>query len=267
MNETDQMLMTVRDCRWIDLYTDRGGLTLEQERRLEEMRQRRTNGEPLQYILGEAPFYGRMFAVDPRVLVPRPETELLIDEALRCLASLTAERIPIVWDLGTGSGNIAVTLASECPSAEITGVDISAEALDVARMNIERHGVRDRVALICRDMAAWLRDQPSDSCDLIVSNPPYISTPRLSGLPQDVQQEPRCALDGGVDGLDYYRHIFDETSRVITPGGWVVVEIGDDQGAAVIGMLNRAIPGQWRAWVHKDFSCADRVLVAQLQAD
>ena len=192
---------------------------------------RRALGEPLAYLLGEKEFHGRAFAVTPDVLVPRPETELLVDLALERMRAL--ER-PRVLDLGTGSGCIAVTLALECPAAQVMATDASAAALAIARRNAERLGAA--VAFVPGD---WYDALPVDATfDLIVSNPPYVAAgdPHLA----DLRFEPMRALTDGQDGLACLEAIAAGARRRLAPRGWLLVEHGYDQAAAVAALFARS---------------------------
>ena len=189
-----------------------------------ELARRRACGEPLAYLLGEKEFYGRSFVVSPDVLVPRPETELLVDLALARMR--TVER-PRVLDLGTGSGCIAVTLALECPGARVTATDASAAALAVARRNAER-----QEADVEFHLGDWYGALPADSVfDMIVANPPYVAPgdPHLA----DLRFEPLRALTDGRDGLACLEAIIAAAAARLAPRGWLVVEHGYDQSAAV----------------------------------
>lgn len=185
---------------------------------------RRALGEPLAYLLGEKEFYGRAFAVTPDVLVPRPETELLVDLALERMRAV--ER-PRVLDLGTGSGCIAVTLALECPAAEVTATDACADALAIARRNAERLG-----AAVAFHSGDWYGALPPDAkFDVIISNPPYVAAgdPHLA----DLRFEPAKALTAGRDGLSCLDAIAAGAGHRLAPHGWLLVEHGYDQAAAV----------------------------------
>jgi release factor glutamine methyltransferase len=191
---------------------------------LREMVKRRASGEPLQYVLGVASFYGLDFAVDKRVLVPRPETELLVDYVVKNGAAAKN-----IVDLGTGSGAIAVSLANKLAAASIVAVDASAEALEVARANAAAHGVQ--IQFFHGDLFAPLL--PEARFDWIVSNPPYIPSGEIATLAREIREhEPRAALDGGADGLDIIRRIAAEAKTRLTEGGRVAVELGAGQGSA-----------------------------------
>lgn len=197
--------------------------------RFKELIRRRVAGWPVAYLIGSRGFYLLDFEVTPAVLIPRPETEILVAEALTALRPLAA---PAVLDLGTGSGCIAVSIAHQKKDARVTAVDISPDALAVATRNATRHGVADRVSFLHGDLFAPL---PADAAfDLIVSNPPYVAHHEFAGLPPEVRDhEPRIALDGGADGLDFYRRIAAHAGRFLKSGGRLMLEIGSTQEADV----------------------------------
>jgi release factor glutamine methyltransferase len=193
--------------------------------RFKDLIQRRVAGAPVAYLVGVRDFYLLPFEVTPAVLVPRPETETLVAEALAALKPLTA---PAVLDLGTGSGCIAVSVAHQKKDARVTAVDVSADALEVAKRNAARHGVAGRVEFLHGDLFAPLPD--GATFDLVVSNPPYIAHHEFPTLPPDVRDhEPRTALDGGPDGLDFYRRIAAGVGPFLKPGGRLLLEIGAAQ--------------------------------------
>jgi release factor glutamine methyltransferase len=227
MTEDEIILTHILKCRPIDLAVNKPALTPVQQEQFEDYRLRRKNGEPLQYILGTCNFMGLELAVNPSVLVPRPETEQLVDTALKHFKGGRA------LDLGTGSGNIAIALAKFVPQSKIVSIDISAEALDLAIANARRHQVEGQIQFIYDDLLVLLRPIKGDLYDLIISNPPYIPTSQLSGLPRDVQNEPAMALDGGADGLDFYRIIIKYTPHLLRIGACLMMEFGDGQSEAV----------------------------------
>jgi release factor glutamine methyltransferase len=183
---------------------------------------RREHREPTAYIVGSREFWGRPFLVTSAVLIPRPETEFIIQEALPLLRGVATPRIA---DVGTGSGILAVTLAAEVPAADVTATDLSTDALAVARQNAERHGVGPRVACI---HTSYLDDVPG-SFDLIVANPPYVRDTDKSALARDVRHEPDVALFGGPDGLRDVAGVLDAAVEKLTSGGWFVMEFGYGQ--------------------------------------
>lgn len=219
-------------------------LPADRRARLEQLLARRAAGEPLAYLVGSADFHGLEFAVSPAVLIPRPDTEVLLGLALERARLLAAPRIV---DLGTGSGIVAVTLAHLCPAAEVVAVDLSGAALDVARANAGRHGAA--VNFLCGD---WYAPLGAARFDLIVANPPYITEDdphlRQNGLPF----EPRRALTDGVaggDGLACIRQIVAGAPAHLRPDGWLFIEHGYDQAAPVRALLAAAGfsgIGSWR---------------------
>lgn len=231
------------------LGVDRVGLYLRYDQPLNatELRDfrarvaRRARREPLAYILGEAEFWSLAFAVTPAVLIPRPDTEVLVEEAL----ARGGEQARVL-DVGTGSGAIAVSLAVERSAWRVTALDLSAAALQIAQTNARRHGVADRLRILQGDLARL----PDEQFDLIVANPPYIPSGDLPGLMADVRDfEPHLALDGGPDGLAAYRALAAQAPRRLHPGGRLLVEIGQGQeqavgelfaGAGLQGLFTRA---------------------------
>ncbi len=211
--------------------------------------ERRANGEPLAYIVGEAEFRGRLFQVSPAVLVPRPETELLVELALARLSGKAPAR---VLDLGTGSGIVAVSLALECPTAEVVAVDLSPAALTVARNNAGRLGAAVRYV-----DSDWYAALAGERFDLIVANPPYIAAddPHLSG--DGLPCEPQMALTDGGDGLNCIRVIVAGAAAHLTAGGWLLFEHGYDQGAASRNLL--AAAGFQEPFTQPDLAGNDRV--------
>lgn len=208
---------------------------------------RKADGEPVQYIIGEQEFYGLPFTVTPDVLIPRPETELLVEQVARLGAGLWPEERnatgPTVADIGTGSGAIAVSLAVQRPSWRLTASDLSAAALGVARINAARHGVADRIAWVEGDLLEpWLRN--GQRLDAVVSNPPYIPLTEEASLQKEVRLfEPHLALFGGSDGLAPYRRMAEQIGRLPAPPQLVGVEVGQGQAPEVGRLL-----GQAAAW-------------------
>lgn len=223
---------------------------------------RATSGEPLAYLTGLREFFGLDFFVDAHVLIPRPETELLVDLALRSplLTRAKENSEPIrILDVGTGSGCIAVTLAVCLPSAHVTAVEVSPEALAVARRNAERHKVAYRVTLLQSNLlSAVTRSDQLSAFELLCANLPYIPSDELRQL-LVAKHEPHVALDGGPDGLEVIRRFLLEAPRVVAPHGRVLLEIGATQGAAVSDLARAAFP-QGIVEVHKDLAGLDRVV-------
>jgi release factor glutamine methyltransferase len=227
--EAQILLAHALGCKKIDLYVRHEEEPADDRRAaFREMIKKRAEGMPVAYLVGHREFYSLEFAVNPAVLIPRPETETLVMEALRRLKPLDSPR---VLDLGTGSGAIAVAIAKHQKGAKVTAVDVSAIALTVAASNAQRHGVADRITFLQGDLFNPVAGQ---TFDLVVSNPPYIADAEFAALDVGVRDfEPRSALAGGPDGLDFYRRIAAGVANLLAPGGAVLVEIGAAQEAAV----------------------------------
>lgn len=222
-----------------------------QHQRAEDLLRRRAAREPLQYLLGSQEFCGRAFTVTPAVLIPRPETELLVEETARRL--VTTPR-PLIADVGTGSGCIAVSLALNLPQAEIYGIDCSRAALQVAHENLMRHGVADRVTLMKGDLLEPLETVSAQGrVTAILSNPPYIPEDELDRLQPEVRRfEPRLALAGGPDGLTIHRRLISGALRYLAPSGILAMEVGAGSAPACVDLVRaqggyrtiRTIPDQ-----------------------
>ncbi|WP_248931057.1 peptide chain release factor N(5)-glutamine methyltransferase [Paenibacillus hamazuiensis] len=212
----------------------------EREAAWREMLRRKAAGEPVQYIIGEQEFYGLPFEVTPAVLIPRPETELLVEAVVRAGRGLWPDGAPLVADIGTGSGAIAVTAAVQCPSWSFAGSDISAAALEVARRNAARHGVTARINFVQGDLLMPFIERRV-ALDAVVSNPPYIAADELPGLQPEVRlHEPVTALVGGVDGLDPYRRLTEQLPQLPRMPRLVAFEYGQGQAPAIADMLGKA---------------------------
>ena len=223
------------------LHCDRAGLIvrLREEEPAEfpaafaPLVQRRSLREPMAYIVGEREFWGRRFEVMPGVLIPRPETELIVEEAL----DLFRDTPPgVIIDVGTGSGCLAVSLAAEFPDARVVATDISMEALAIARRNAAANGLEERIDFRLAD----LLDSVADRADLIVSNPPYVASGDAPGLVPEVREhEPHVALFAGDDGLHVYRRLLPSAKPRLRTGGRLILEVGYDQDDAVIDIASR----------------------------
>ncbi len=234
-------------------------VTDEERDALRELVRRRAAHEPIAYLLGERGFWTLDLRVDPRVLVPRPETERIVELTLEAVG-VHREHPWRVVDVGTGSGAIALAIASELPAATVLGSDTSAGALEVAADNAERCGLRDRVRLVRDDLLGALVRKRAQ-VDIVVSNPPYIATTEHGIMDRDVlEHEPHEALFAGHDGLDVIRRLLPQAQKVLVPGGLLLVEFGAAQGEAV-----RALAAQHfeRVRIAKDLAGHDRVLVAR----
>ena len=221
----------------------------------EELLARRLGGEPLAYIVGAREFYSLDFAVGPSVLIPRQETEHLVDAVVEHSRHRGGPPLDVA-DVGTGSGAIAVAVAHHLPAATVYATDVSGPALEVADANRRRHRVADRVHLREGD----LLDALPGPVDVIVSNPPYIPTGDLASLPPDVRREPVEALDGGPDGLSVTRHLIRGAPACLRPGGRLLVEIAPEQLSPVIAEASEAFPGADVSF-ERDLSGNPRLLV------
>jgi release factor glutamine methyltransferase len=214
--------------------------------------ERRISGEPTQYLTGVREFYNRPFKVDARVLIPRPETELLVEAALHRLPKDAPGR---ALDVCTGSGCIAISLAAERPQATVYATDLSPDACTLAKENAQALGVAERVHILQGNLFAPL--PPDARFDVVVSNPPYIASAEIDTLSAEVRREPRMALDGGKDGLALIRRVAEGARRHLVPGGLLAMEIGETQGAALLEVLRTA--GYEDVRVEKDLERRDRM--------
>ena len=274
----------------VHLYMDfERPLNQEERGRFRELVQRRAAREPTDYLTGHRGFFGLDFAVDPRVLVPRPETEQLVELALSRLppgqkaaagsdesapsdqeglsqesacetemreaGNSGADEVHHVLDLCSGSGCVGIAIAANRPNAAVVASDISRDALAVAEINAEKNGVRDRISFRCGDLFETLRS--GELFDVIVSNPPYVRRGIIPTLSPEVRREPVIALDGGADGLDLIRSIASGAGNFLRPGGTLCMEIGDEQGEMVRQILIEA--GFSEVLIEKDFAGLDRI--------
>jgi release factor glutamine methyltransferase len=223
---------------------------------------RRARHEPLHYITGVREFWSLEFTVDPQVLIPRPETEVVVETALQLFSqSAIRNRQSVILDVGTGSGCIAITLAKELPQAEVWAADISPDALRIARENARHHSVAARIRFLQGDLFLPVAEKRG-SFDLIIANPPYVAQSELATLQPEVRDwEPPLALDGGLDGLDFYRRLLCEGPTYLRAGGWLVMEIGHGQGKAVL-RLAREQPDLSDGRCVCDYAGQERVIVA-----
>ena len=257
--DAELLLCEVLQCQRINLYVDFERPLSEQElATFKSYVIRRAKAEPLAYILGHKEFLGLDFKVNKATLVPRPETELLVESVVKAAKILKQEGEVKVLDIGTGSGAIIVSVLTELPKAKGVGVDISIEALKTAKENAELQQLQGRVGFVHSDL--FSRIPPDKKFDIIVSNPPYIPSGTIAELAPDVQQEPRSALDGGKDGLDFYRRIIREAQDHMEKDGLLALEIGYDQGKAVTELCHTA--GFGHVIVRKDYAGLDRMVFA-----
>lgn len=236
--EAELLLRRALRCDRAQYFANLNAPIAPQPRRaFQRLLDRRLSGEPIAHIIGRREFYGLEFAVTPDVLVPRQETELIVDMAL-AHARASGVASPKIADVGAGSGAIAIAIARNLPSARICASDISGAALAVADRNRRRHGVAARVSLARADLLTPFRG----GFDIIASNPPYIDSALMARLPPDVQREPPIALDGGPRGVALIKRLLSQAAARLNPGGCVLVEISPDQAAEVSAFARQRIP-------------------------
>lgn len=233
-------------------------LTPEELESFLENLEMRARGKPLQYITGHQEFYGLDFEVTSDVLIPRPETEVLVEAALKMLEGIGS---PSICDVGTGSGCIAITLVHNHPNARALAIDVSPVALEIARRNAALHAVSDRITFVQSDCFAAV-EQPETLFDLIVSNPPYVAESALEGLQREVRDfEPRVALEAGGDGLSIIRRLLTESEVLVKPGGHLLFEIGFDQHESVEQLIDRDV---WKLIdIHQDLQGIPRTVALE----
>lgn len=263
MNEAELVFTEMLCCDRLSLYLDR-------QRRLErgesalaaQILRKRINGEPLQYIFGKSEFMGFDFRVSPDVLIPRPETEILVESAKTILSAATGKGAGCeILELGTGSGCIAVSLARLLPRISVTATDISKKALAVASLNASLNNVRDRIKFLESDLFKNSRLRRL-GYDMIISNPPYIASAEIPLLAPEVRREPEVALRAGKDGLGFYRRIIRQAGRYLKAGGFLLLETGFSQRKAIEDIFFHAPVFKVKEWV-KDYNHIERVAVAQ----
>ncbi len=259
--------------RWQVIVDPRRRITSEEFCAFLGLLERRERREPLAYILGRREFWSLDLSVSSGVLVPRPESETLVEAALMVWGETQPRKAagepglpgggPMIVELCTGSGAVAIALAREMPGARILATDVSWRALKVARANAAAHGVADRIAFLRGDLWRAVNGQaPLGSADLVIANPPYISTAELATLMPEVRWEPRLALDGGADGLKVIREIVATSPERLRVGGSLLLEIGSDQAEAVLELLRAT--GQFEAGrVSRDLGGRPRVIAAR----
>jgi release factor glutamine methyltransferase len=257
--DTEVLLAHSLACRRIDLYTRFEEMASEQVReRLRGLVRQRSEGCPVAYLVGRKEFFALEFEVNRAVLIPRPESEFVVMECLRLARDMASPRI---LDVGTGSGNLAVTLAHQHKTAQVTAVDLSSDALAVAGRNAARHGVAGRIRFLAGDL---FQPVPAgERFDFIVSNPPYIARKDLENLPPGVRDyEPHLALDGGPSGFEVFDRLIVEAGNHLPPGGYLIVEIGAPQEGPARARLQAQGSFELADTIH-DYSGHARVLQAR----
>ena len=260
MNEAELVLSQVLNCDRLSLYLNKNSsLNKDKSVLISKILQRRILGEPLQYVLGRTEFMGIEFKTDKRALIPRPETEILVDSSIRVLKAKGLVS-PKILDLGTGSGCIAVAIAKLFPSAIVWATDISKEALRLAGENAYLNKVE--VKFLRSDIFSALGNR-KEQFDLIISNPPYVLASQLSSLSAEISFEPACALAAGVDGLDFYRKIIKQAAGYLNDFGLLAFEVGINQSGPVKAMLKEENFSDIR--IIKDYNNINRVLIAKIK--
>lgn len=248
---------TLKKSKEYTIIYDKNEVTKEERDNYVKNIKRLISGEPLQYITGVQEFMKLNFIVNKDVLIPQPDTEILVEEVIKIANKMEN---PIILDLCTGSGAIAVSLAKNIPNAKIIATDISKKALEIAKYNAKLNGVLNSIDFIESNLFNKIKNI---KFDVIVSNPPYIETNEIQKLPKDVRQEPMIALDGGKDGLDFYRKIYDKGNEFLNRQGYICVEIGYNQREAVKRIIEKK-QRYVETYCIKDLCENDRVIVTQI---
>jgi release factor glutamine methyltransferase len=259
MNEAELLFTELFNCDRLSLYLNRRSIiTKDKLALISRLLQRRIRGQPIQYILGKTEFMGLKFKVAPCVFIPRPETEILIEKTIETVKLLNCQTVKLL-DIGTGSGCIAISLSKFLPNAIIDATDISAEALKIAKENADLNRVN--INFIQSNLFDTYNLQPN-TYDLIISNPPYIISTEIDNLQPEIQYEPRVALDGGKDGLEFYRKIISLSPYYLKNNGLLIMEMGFKQTEAIRNIFK--ISGKFEILeVAKDYNNIDRVVVAR----
>ena len=263
MVEAELLFSSILNCDRLSLYLNKESL-LDKDNSLfvSCVLKRRIKGEPIQYILGKTEFMGFEFKLTADVLIPRPETEILVETVIKQLSALSPQPSALkILDVGAGSGCIAVTLAKLLPAIELTATDISQAALKIAKDNAIMHKVLERIKFFRSDLFASC-ELGVASYDIIISNPPYIASKEIDKLQPEIKYEPRIALDGGTDGLGIYGRLIASSPRYLKKGGLLILEIGFNQGQALKNIF-RKYKDFKIIEVVKDYNNIERVIVAQ----
>jgi len=263
MNELELILTDVFNCSRADLYSNSSALLKKRElTRLENILKNRAKNIPIQYILGYAEFMGLRFKVREGVLIPRPETEILVETAMDKIKNLK----PSILDIGTGSGCIAISLAKFLKGIDVVAVDISHEAINLSRENSISHNVQERVTFLKGDFFDLIKNRSKllhKKFDVIVTNPPYVSTSEIGMFDKTTTFEPRIALDGGKDGLDFYRRLSESAGTVLKKDGLLIIEIGYNQAKEIKKIFSCG----WNIEeIIKDYQGIERVLVIRQES-
>jgi release factor glutamine methyltransferase len=253
----EELLAHVFGCKPLEIYLRNAPLPPAFFYTLEKLAQRIENGEPLQYVIGHVDFWGLEIKCDPRALIPRPETELLVEEVLS--SKVWNNKPATVVDVGTGTGCIVLTLAQQRPDADFMAIDLSAAALQLARENARAHGLEAKILWFENSL---LESFAEESCDVVVANLPYISSKDWKTLSASVRDhEPQSALDSGPSGMELIAELATQARHVLVPGGMLFLEFGYDQGNAVFQCLEKL--GYLEIQIKPDLAGLDRIAIAR----
>ncbi|MEW6008447.1 MAG: peptide chain release factor N(5)-glutamine methyltransferase [Candidatus Omnitrophota bacterium] len=262
MNETELILTDLLNCSRSELYLKQVDLSYQEKLKFSSIIKEREKGAPLQYILGKCEFFCLEFKIRPGIFIPRPETEILVEKAISFSNYKLQTTNYRILDIGTGSGNIAISLAKHIPNAKITAVDISQDAIDLAKENARLNCVAEKIEFIQTDVFSQTVNSKlfTVNYDVVVSNPPYIKSADIQNLPTEVKHEPRIALDGGCDGLDFYRKIIKFCEKNLKQNGILMFEIGLGQAEDIHNIVLDS--GKFKIEnILKDYSQIERVVV------
>jgi release factor glutamine methyltransferase len=261
MNETELLFTDILNCNRLSLYLNKD-IFLDRAKSflVSCVLKRRIRGEPLQYILGKTEFMGLEFKVTADVFIPRPETEILVEQTIDIIKLLNCQIVKLL-DIGTGSGCITVSLAKLLPNVKITAIDISQKAIEIAQYNALLNNVSDKIRLIHSNLFTSCNLQVT-GYDIIVSNPPYIPTAEIETLQPEVKYEPHIALDGGKDGLDFYRRIINKAHRYLKKDGFLIMEMGFNQKDAIKNIFQKSGYFEIIELIN-DYNNMDRVIIAK----
>jgi len=253
----EELVAHILDCKPLEIYLHNEPFPSGKVQILEGLAARVENGEPLQYVVGHVDFWGLEIKCDPRALIPRPETELLVEEVLS--SKVWQNKPATIVDVGTGTGCIVLTLASQRSDANFKAIDLSDDALDLARKNARIHGLEDKILWLNKSLLA---DCAPESCDAVVANLPYIATNDWKALAPSVRDhEPQSALDSGPTGMELIKELATQARYVLVPGGMLFLEFGFDQGDAVFRCLEKL--GYRDIQIKPDLAGLDRIAIAE----
>lgn len=265
MTEEELMLTHILKCDRSELVSCQIELNDHDKKLLEDFKERRRNHEPLQYILGECEFFDCRLKVNQNVLIPRPETEIMVEMALAKSNDLIMSKKWLkILDLGTGSGNIAIAMAKHIDRCDIVSIDISTEAIKTARENAKLNDVNKKIIFECIDLRDFIEREirNKNKYDIIISNPPYIDSTDLKHLQEEVKKEPKIALDGGYAGLKYCRDIIQKSEEILANQAMLFMEIGDHQAEDIQFLFDQSCYRTMLSF-EKDYRQYDRIVILE----